>query len=425
MTARPVFADHDHFWFETLRVLGHTAYGGADIGEVLTVAGAIESGNAGSWHQHWTAMGDRIFALAEASRLGGHQVSARDGFLRAASYFRIADFFLHGQPDDPRIRQSHRRSISSFTAFAALAHNPIERVEIPFEEGSLSGWFCRAHHGHGPRPLLLAHNGFDGAGEEMFFFGGYAAAERGFHVLLFDGPGQPSALNDRALHFRPEWETVVTPVLDHALDAYGEDVDPDRIGLLGVSLGGMLAPRAAAIEPRISAVACVDGIYDASSAISDLLGTDRAGLERLVADPASSETFLTAAAETNPMLAWIFDHGRYALGVNTRSDFVTEYLRYNLLGGIAERITCPILVCEAADDIFYTDTGTDERPTEPRRLAAHLHAPMTLTTFTSAEGAGSHSHGGAERLAMGRILDWLEVTLAAGRPSPSFRDQTR
>jgi len=42
----------------------------------------------------------------------------------------------------------------------------------------------------------------------------------------------------------------------------------------------------------------------------------------------------------------------------------------------------------------------------------HLTCPATLLTFTPAEGAAAHGHAGAERLAMTRILDWLEETLA-------------
>lgn len=216
MIARPVFPGHDHFWFETLRVLGHTAYAGADIGEVLTVAGDVEAGNADSWHASWSSMADRIDSIAQESRRTGHTVSARDGFLRASSYHRIADFFLHAQTGDPRIRQCHERSIECFTAYAALAEHAIVPIRIPYEDTFLHGWFSQAHQGEGPRPLLLLHNGFDGAAEEMQFFGGLAGAERGFHTLVFDGPGQPAALNEHGLHFRPDWERVVTPVLDQS-----------------------------------------------------------------------------------------------------------------------------------------------------------------------------------------------------------------
>jgi alpha-beta hydrolase superfamily lysophospholipase len=419
MSPHLLFPDHDHYRFEAMRVLGHAAYGGADLGEVLATVAGVTAGNPSSWHEQWTAMGDHISLVAQRSRDGGHLLSARDSHLRAASYYRIADFFLHGNAADPRIGQSHHRSAASFAAHAELAPHGITPVRIPFEGVELAGWFSRAHTGTGPRPLLLLHNGFDGPAQEMHFFGGLAAAERGFHTLSFDGPGQPTALVEHGLPFRPNWETVVSPVLDHILSEYRELVDPDRIALLGLSLGGMLAPRAAAFDPRVAALICVDGIYDASTALSTPLGTDRAGLLRLAADPAGAEPQLAAAAANNPILAWIFEHGQYAFGVPSRVEFLREYLRYHLLNGVAERIRCPTLICEAADDLFFADAGS--HPPEPRRLMQHLTCQATLCTFTADEGAAAHSHGGAERLAMTRILDWLEDTLATvpARPAAS------
>ena len=60
--------------------------------------------------------------------------------------------------------------------------------------------------------------------------------------------------------FRVDWEAVVTPVVDFALTLPG--VDPQKIALMGVSMGGVLAPRAAAFEKRISALVANDGLYD-------------------------------------------------------------------------------------------------------------------------------------------------------------------
>lgn len=153
----------------------------------------------------------------------------------------------------------------------------------------------------------------------------------------------------------------------------------------------------------------MDGIYDASSTLADLLRTDREGLERLAADP-EAEAQLVTDAQHSPILSWVFDHGRYAMGVNSRTALLGQYLRYHLREGLAEQIRCPTLVCEASDDIFFgaDDGGT----TQPRELMRHLTCPATLLTFTSAEGAAAHGHAGAEKLAMTRILNWLEETLA-------------
>jgi dienelactone hydrolase len=141
-----------------------------------------------------------------------------------------------------------------------LLEPAIEPVEIPFEGTTLPGYLYRGVPSGVPSPTLVAHNGFDGGAEEMHFFGAAAAAERGFTVLTFDGPGQPGTLHRRGLAFRPDWENVVAPVLDFALKL--PEVDRERVALLGVSMGGVLAPRAAAFERRLAAVIAWDGVYD-------------------------------------------------------------------------------------------------------------------------------------------------------------------
>ena len=120
LVVRPVyFPDDEQFWFETLRSFGHVAYGGADFGEVATTVERITSRDYDSWHDEWLVTADRVAAEAEATLGRGHGVSARDGLLRAANYYRNAEFFLHGNPDDPRIRQAYDRQVECFRQAAA------------------------------------------------------------------------------------------------------------------------------------------------------------------------------------------------------------------------------------------------------------------------------------------------------------------
>ncbi|WP_410588281.1 alpha/beta hydrolase family protein [Amycolatopsis sp. lyj-23] len=354
-------------------------------------------GDYDSWHDAYRALADRLYA--EAADAG--PVTARDLLLRASTYYFSAEFFLHGDPADPRIAAAYDRSVECFRR-AEVA----EPVEIPYEGTVLHGYFYRAP-GEGPKPLLVMHNGFDGSAEELHHLGAAAGAAHGYHVLTFDGPGQPSAIRRDGLVFRPDWEHVVTPVVDFALGIPG--VDPARIALLGVSLGGVLAPRAAAFEPRLAAVVAVDGVYDAGAAVTSMLPWPREEIVRRARAEHDEEfdALLAEGREKSPTLRWACDHGRYVLGAASDREFIAKYLEYTLEGGVAEKITCPVLVCEAADDLFFG--GTQE--TEPRRLYAHLTAPKTLLTFTAEEGADAHCHVGAQRLTAGRIYDWLDRTL--------------
>ncbi|WP_410623695.1 alpha/beta hydrolase family protein [Amycolatopsis sp. cmx-8-4] len=392
-----MFTEDPQFWFETLRLFGHAAYGGSDFGEVLAAASTVTPGDYDSWHDAYRALADRLYAeAADAS-----PVTARDLLLRASTYYFSADFFLHGDPADPRIAAAYERSVECFRR-AGVA----EPVEIPYDGTVLQGYFYRAP-GAGPKPVLVMHSGFDGSAEELHFFGAASGAERGYHVLTFDGPGQPGAMHRDKLVFRPDWEHVVTPVVDFVLGLDG--VDPARIALLGVSLGGELAPRAAAFEPRLAAVIAVDGVYDAGSAVTSMLPWDRDEIVRR-ANAEHDEEFdalLAAGRQASSTLRWACDHGRYVLGAATDREFVAKYLEYTLDGGIAEKIACPTLICEAADDLFFAG----ETETEPRRLYEHVTAPKTLLTFTAEEGADAHCHVGAQRLATGRVYDWLDRTL--------------
>ncbi|MFJ2645573.1 alpha/beta hydrolase family protein [Streptomyces sp. NPDC087420] len=415
---RPVlFADDRQFWFETLRILGHAAYGGSDIGEVLTTAEAITSADYDSWHDAWRATADRVGAEAAAGLAAGHRVSARDGMLRAATYYSTAEFFLHGDPGDPRINDAYERGAACFATAAGLYRPAIEPVRIPYEGTVLEGWFYRPSLDGAPRPTVVMHNGFDGSAEELHYLGGLAALDRGYNALSFDGPGQPSAIHRRGLVLRPDWEHVVGPVLDHLETLPG--VDHDRVALMGVSLGGMLAPRAAAHEPRLAAVVVVDGVYDAAEALTGLLPLPRAEVERRARadhDPAFDDLLERAAADS-PTLRWAFGHGRYATGSATSREFLARYLDYHLRDGVAERVSCPVLVCSAGDDLFFAGDGTTKP--QPQELYDHLTAPADLRHFTAAEGADAHGHAGAERLAMARVFDWLDTTLGHaddGRP---------
>lgn len=393
-----VFEEDPQFWFETLRALGHTAYGGADVNEVLATAQGITAGDYEGWYRGWLALAERVEADGRRSAAG--PVTARDALLRASNYYRSAEFFLHGVEADPRAEPVYRRAVACFRD--ALRHLPhIQPVEIPFEGTALHGYFYRAP-GEAPRPTLLMHSGFDGSSEELHFIGAAAAHERGYHVLTFDGPGQPAARHDDGLVFRPDWENVVSPVLDWLLARPG--VGPTA--LMGLSLGGLLAPRAAAFENRLAACIAVDGVYDLGAVATERFPMPRPEAEALLRAPSAPEldSGLQALMAQNPTLRWAVHHGMWVMGVKTPRAFLARYLDFSLAGGIAERITCPTLVCDAEHDIFFAG--------QPQVLFDHLTCPKTLLRLTDADGAGAHCHAGAQRFALGRILDWLDGVLA-------------
>jgi CubicO group peptidase (beta-lactamase class C family) len=167
----PLFPDDAQFWFETVRMFGADEYGGASFGEVLATSARIKAGDYDSWYAAWNGIADRIAGEGDAQLTKGHKVSARDSFLRASNYYRSSEFFLHGDPKDPRIAHAYRRSVDCYKAAARLYVPPIEPVEIPYERTTLPGYLHRVDNSARRRPLLIMHTGFDGSAEENHWNG--------------------------------------------------------------------------------------------------------------------------------------------------------------------------------------------------------------------------------------------------------------
>src|SRR5262249_38942446 len=159
----------------------------------------------------------------------------------------------------------------------------VEAVSIPYEHTEMPGYLVRARgREHETRPLLIGTNGYDATVTEMYFAFAAAAADRGYHCLFFDGPGQGKLLIDGGVPMRSDWERVVTPVVDFALGLDG--VDHDRIALTGWSLGGDPAPRGASAGHRLSA--CIadpgfDGIWSGILSMAKLGGLPQDAIDTL------------------------------------------------------------------------------------------------------------------------------------------------
>jgi hypothetical protein len=205
---------------------------------------------------------------ADSCAAAGHRISARDAYLRAAAYLFTATGSLDGSDDPGRLTGAWRAHRRAWDWFCELSDPPIERVAIPYEGTELVGDVFRPREG-GRRPAIILNNGSDGPVNAMWTQGGAAAVERGYLAITFDGPGQGQALFEQGLPFRPDWEAVITPVIDHLVER--DDVDPDRIVLHGISQAGYWAPRAAAFEKRIAAVVADPGVMDVSTSWTDHL----------------------------------------------------------------------------------------------------------------------------------------------------------
>ncbi|WP_153815670.1 alpha/beta fold hydrolase [Streptomyces sp. SUK 48] len=402
---RFLFED-ESFSFETLRAAGFANEGGADLGEVVATAHNIAEGDEEAWLREWKSTAERVHAIGTHALAQGHRVSAREALLRASSYYRTAEFYRRDDPaDDPEVKHLSALSRETFAAAAALLDTPVEAVRIPYEGGSLPGYLFLVDDSGTPRPTLIFTSGFDSTLEEAYFVVAAAALRRGYNVLAYDGPGQGAALREQHLVFRPDWEAVVTPVVDYALTR--PETAPDQLVLMGYSLGGYLTARAAAHEHRLAALVLDDGLYDYYDAhtrmmppfLQEWVEAGRDDLANPVAD---------LLMKGNTQLRWALRNGVWAFGATSAADYIRRTVDYTL-DGVAELIACPTLILDAENDQFFRG--------QPQRVQAALTCPHTLITLPEAEGAGEHCHMGAMSRFQQITFDWLDTTLNPTAPT--------
>jgi 2,6-dihydroxypseudooxynicotine hydrolase len=246
----------------------------------------------------------------------------------------------------------------------ALPHldPPGERLEIPFEGRFIPANLRRPQEDR-RSPLVLIVPGLDSSKEEL-----YAIEEeflrRGLAILTMEGPGQ----SENSVHFaiRPNWETVVTPVIDE-LERLRLDVDLDRIGLMGTSMGAIYGPRAAAYEPRIRAVVALAGPYNLGDCWDAL----------------------------NPLTK-----GGYIFYTKSADEAEAKRKAYTLnLEGMLDRVTQPMLVIHGAKDRLFP-------PAQAERIARE--APnATLVMYPD----GNHVCNNIAYKYRPLMADWLAEQL--------------
>jgi pimeloyl-ACP methyl ester carboxylesterase len=399
------------FSSQLVRAIGETYYNGADIGECLSTASRIKEGDFESWHKEWLNTAQRVHKYADASLVAGHKVSACQGYLRASNYYRAAEFLLM-DPEDPRIQTTWGNSKECFRKAVELFSRQIkvEPVEIPYDQTKLPGYFYSSSNNDDDttsswsrqkRPTLIAHGGFDSTLEELYSSAAAPALERGYNCMTFEGPGQGGVIRKQKIPFRYDWEKVVTPVIDFIRQNYEEQCDLNRLALMGISMGGYLAARAAAFEHRISACILNDGVYDgydavASSFPKSLLTAIENG------DSKAVNVVLGIMMESDPNIRFNIEHGMWTAGVNTPYELIQGSKNYTIKD-IAQNIKCPTLVLEAEKD--------DSFPGQPKKVYDALTSPKSYIKFTEEEGAEEHCQAGAPALSNQRIFDWLDETL--------------
>ncbi len=207
------------------------------------------------WGPNWKAVGAVHEALAEEAAGRHRWVSAAHAYQRAAWCYHLGKFLWF---EDPGLHAELRdRSVALYRKALPHLDPPGGRIEIPFEGASIPTNFRRPREVPNPALVVLVP-GLDSSKEELFTIEEEFLA-RGMATLSMDGPGQSE--NSVRFAIRPDWETVIGPVLDD-LHRRNLGVDLSRVGLMGISMGGIYGPRAAAHEKRLKALVALAGPYN-------------------------------------------------------------------------------------------------------------------------------------------------------------------
>lgn len=267
------------------------------------------------WAPAWQRVGDVHRAIAEDAERGGRMTTAAEAYQRAAWCYHLGKFLWF----EDRAVHDRLRELTVSTYTKALPHldRPGRRLEIPFE-GSVIPGILRSPREPRPRPpLVILVPGLDSVKEELYAIEN-VFLDRGMATLSIDGPGQGE--NAPRFPIRAEWETVITPLLD-GLARSDAAVDLERVGLMGISMGGIYGPRAAAREPRLRAVVALAAPYDLADCWGRLNPLTRGGYVFYTRSRDESEALGKAKALT--------------------------------LRGVLEHVRCPLLVIHGAKDRLF------------------------------------------------------------------------
>lgn len=304
--------------YQINRALTQSHYGGGEFAEILKVAEDIDPKNRETFNVAWNKLGDEVYALAEDYEKKGAFVSASRTYLRAFNYIRSAEFFM--KLGDERKLPTYLKCREAFLRAIKYFNNKPVQVEVPFEGSFLPGYLFKPEGVKNP-PVMVMFGGLDSLAEELYFGITQHLNERGIALLAVDGPGQGASLRLNHIHSRFDYNVAGTAVYEYVVANLGEHVDIKSIGIAAVSMGGYMAARCAAFEPRFKACMIFGAVY-------------------------SYFNVWDGRPDTHP-LAEIVQH---IMGGKDMTETRKRLEGYTMANGIAEKISCPTYILHGEGD---------------------------------------------------------------------------
>ena len=345
---------------------------------VREVAKQGEDAGTEAFFSAWVSMADQVAQLGDEAAAAGRFLNATEKYGRATAYYVTAER-MQSRHYEPR-KQAYRTLLKTMERMIVCGSLNCEQVEIPYGDKSFPGLFVKGQ-GAGPRPCVVFCNGLDSVKEMIYLSIRDEFAKRGISCLMVDQPGVGEALRLNGLHAVADSERWASATLDYLEKR--KDVDHRRFGMMGWSLGGYYAPRAAAYEKRFKL--CV--AWGANHNWGELQR------RRL-------------AKEGDRPVPHYWDHVMWVWGKDSVESFM-EYAPQISLVGVVQNIKVPFLITHGANDrqipLAYAHQSYDEAVNSPLR---------ELKIFTEREGGVEHV--GADNMEPVRsfIADWIAQRFA-------------
>ncbi|TCT01067.1 alpha/beta hydrolase family protein [Aquabacter spiritensis] len=371
----------EHPWlaYQFRRGLGETQEGGGTVSEVFLAASRMIPGSLESWHAEWMRIADQNWTRGLDEEKIGHTRTAMNCFLRAADYYRQAEFHL--EPTDPRRLPTFEAMEACSKKFISYLNPPGEAVDIPYEDGKpICGYFVRAPFPGAKLPVLICMGGLDSIKDEMWFMQAHGALQRGISVLMIDGPGQGGTLRRHGVAARHDTEVAIGKVIDWLEQR--DDVDPARIALCGSSLGGYYAARAGCYEHRLAAVISHGAVWDVHEMWGD-----------------KGEDFGLAM------------HIKWVMGAPTMKAAMEKAKAFTLKGHL-EHMKCPYLILHGGYDVLTVTAAT-----KARDYALAHGVNVTFRIVTPDETGAEHCQHDNPTIGQELLADWLADLFGIDQPS--------
>jgi hypothetical protein len=394
----PTFADAD-LQHEFELAIGGAFRGAADLGELAAAAVRVADGDADAWVLEWTATAGAAWADAHQAEAAGRRVAARGQYLRAATYYATALPAVACSSEPERHLDLWRRQRTCWERAVALFDPSAHGLALSYEGTTLPASFFPAPDaapGERRATVIVSHGG-DGPTSQAWILGGAAAAQRGYHWMVFDAPGREAALIEQGLPPRADAEAVLTPIVDALLAR--DDVDAARLAVIGTGAAGSSVPRALAFEHRLAAAVADPGVVDVATRwLAALPAPLRDPLRR--GDRAAFERELHLAELFSPTPA-----ARRQLQDAARRYDALKAFR---LGDEVAAITTPLLITDRDDEPFW--------PGQSRQLFDRLPGPKRLVSLDAYDRTSAAGIRLAAAQRDRRIFDWLDAHLSSAAP---------